>query len=50
MQRLLPTLLLALPLAVSAAPRTRLAGGVSDGDTIKARCGQRGDDEEVKVR
>ena len=43
-------LLLALPLAVSAAPRTCLVVGVSDGDTLKARCGQPGHYEELKVR
>ena len=50
MHRLLSLLLLALPLATSAAPRTCLVVGVSDGDTIKARCGQAGRYEEVKVR
>ncbi|MDM0021886.1 thermonuclease family protein [Variovorax sp. J22R187] len=50
MRRFLPLLLLALPLAVFAAPRTCLVVGVSDGDTLKARCGQPGSYEEVKVR
>ena len=43
-------LLLALPPAVTAAPRTCLVVGVSDGDTLKARCGQPGSYEEIKVR
>ena len=50
MIRSLALLLLTLPLAVSAAPRTCLVVGVSDGDTLKARCGQPGSYEEVKVR
>ena len=50
MRRLISILFLALPFAVSAAPRTCLIVGVSDGDTLKARCGQPGSYEEIKVR
>jgi endonuclease YncB( thermonuclease family) len=50
MRRLFSTFLLALPLAVFAAPRTCLVVGVVDGDTIKARCGQPGSYDEIKVR
>ena len=39
-------LLLALPLVITAAPRTCLVVGVSDGDTLRARCGQPGSYEE----
>ena len=43
--------LLALPmLARAAEPRTCLVVGVSDGDTITARCGEPGAYEQVKVR
>ena len=43
--------LLSLPvLAQAAEPRTCLVVGVSDGDTITARCGAAGDYEQVKVR
>lgn len=50
MRRLLFLLLLSLPLILHATPRTCLIVGVSDGDTLKARCGSRGNYEEVKVR
>ena len=43
-------LLLAVPLFVHAQPRACLIVGVSDGDTIKARCGGPGSYAEVKVR
>lgn len=43
-------LLLAVPLVVFAQPRDCLVVGVSDGDTIKARCGGPGSYEEIKVR
>lgn len=43
--------LIALPaLAQAAEPRTCLVVGVSDGDTITARCGAAGDYEQIKVR
>ncbi|MDR6886162.1 endonuclease YncB(thermonuclease family) [Variovorax sp. 3319] len=43
--------LLSLPvLAQAAEPRTCLVVGVSDGDTITARCGAAGDYEQIKVR
>lgn len=43
--------LLALPvLARAAEPRTCLVVGVSDGDTITARCGTAGEYEQIKVR
>lgn len=43
--------LLALPvLAQAAEPRTCLVVGVSDGDTLTARCGAAGDYEQIKVR
>jgi endonuclease YncB( thermonuclease family) len=37
-------------LAQAAEPRTCLVVGVSDGDTITARCGTVGDYEQIKVR
>jgi len=42
--------LLALPLLVQATPRHCLVVGVSDGDTIKARCGATDDYQLIKVR
>ncbi|QNK67823.1 thermonuclease family protein [Variovorax sp. PAMC26660] len=42
--------LLALPLLAAAEPRDCLVVGVSDGDTITARCGEPGAYEQVKVR
>lgn len=42
--------LCALPLLSAAAPRDCLVVGVSDGDTITARCGEPGAFEQVKVR
>jgi endonuclease YncB( thermonuclease family) len=43
--------LLSLPaLAQAAEPRTCLVVGVSDGDTITARCGGAGNYEQIKVR
>ncbi|MFV0677882.1 thermonuclease family protein [Variovorax sp. tm] len=42
--------LLALPLLAAADVRTCLVVGVSDGDTITARCGGPGAYEQVKVR
>ncbi|RRH80817.1 nuclease [Variovorax beijingensis] len=43
--------LLSLPaLAQAAEPRTCLVVGVSDGDTITARCGAAGNYEQIKVR
>ncbi|WP_409050459.1 thermonuclease family protein [Variovorax sp. 3319] len=43
--------MLSLPvLAQAAEPRTCLVVGVSDGDTITARCGAAGDYEQIKVR
>jgi endonuclease YncB( thermonuclease family) len=50
MRRLISTLLLALPFALHAAPRTCLVVGVSDGDTLTARCGVPGAFEQLKVR
>lgn len=50
MIRALLPLLLSIPLAAYAQPRQCLVVGVSDGDTIKARCGAPGSYEEVKVR
>ena len=51
MSRLLSILLLlALPLVVHAGSRTCLVVGVSDGDTLKARCGSPGNYEKIKVR
>ncbi|BEP34365.1 thermonuclease family protein [Variovorax sp. V11] len=40
----------ALPLMACAESRTCLVVGVSDGDTITARCGTAGDYEQIKVR
>lgn len=48
--RLIACLLLALPFSVQAQARTCLVVGVSDGDTLTARCGSPGDYEQVKVR
>lgn len=42
--------LLAVPLLAAAEPRDCLVVGVSDGDTITARCGEPGAYEQVKVR
>lgn len=42
--------LYALPILTAAAPRDCLVVGVSDGDTITARCGEPGAYEQVKVR
>lgn len=42
--------LLALPLLAAAEPRTCLVVGVSDGDTLTARCGAAGNFEQIKVR
>ncbi|SFP17592.1 thermonuclease family protein [Variovorax sp. 770b2] len=39
-----------LPLLAQAAPRTCLVVGVTDGDTLTARCGHIGSYEQVKVR
>ncbi|MEJ8814017.1 thermonuclease family protein [Variovorax ureilyticus] len=50
MRRLLFWLLVALPFALHATPQTCLIVGVPDGDTLKARCGQPGSYEEIKVR
>ncbi|SEB18880.1 thermonuclease family protein [Variovorax sp. YR216] len=50
MRRLLFSILLALPFTLHAAPQTCLVVGVSDGDTLKARCGRPGNYEEIKVR
>ncbi|MDP9606557.1 thermonuclease family protein [Variovorax sp. NFACC27] len=43
-------LLLAFPLLSQAAPRNCLVVGISDGDTLTARCGRIGAYERVKVR
>jgi len=48
--RALPIVLLAFPLLTQAAPRTCLVVGISDGDTLTARCGRIGAYERVKVR
>lgn len=48
--RALAAFLLALPLIASAEQRTCLVVGVSDGDTLTARCGGPGSYEQVKVR
>jgi endonuclease YncB( thermonuclease family) len=52
--RFRPTFLLSvflsLPLLAQAAPRTCLVVGVTDGDTLTARCGRIGSYEQVKVR
>ncbi len=50
MPRLLLSILLTLPLALHAAPRTCLIVGVTDGDTLKARCGAPGHYEALRVR
>ena len=50
MLRFLACTFLLLPLALQAAPRTCLIVGISDGDTLKARCGTPGHYEEIKVR
>ena len=42
--------LLALPLLVAAETRTCLVVGVSDGDTLTARCGASGSYEQINVR
>jgi endonuclease YncB( thermonuclease family) len=42
--------LLCLPLLTAAEPRTCLVVGVSDGDTLTARCGAPGAFEQIKVR
>jgi len=47
---LLPGLLAFLPLLAQAAPRACLVVGISDGDTLTARCGERGGYEQVRVR
>jgi endonuclease YncB( thermonuclease family) len=47
---LLPGLLAFLPLLAQAAPRACLVVGISDGDTLTARCGERGAYERVRVR
>lgn len=48
--KLLTGTLLTLPLIAAADVRTCLVVGVSDGDTITARCGTAGSYEQVKVR
>ena len=49
--RFFPVICLALlPLLSQSAPRTCLVVGISDGDTLTARCGRFGSYEEVKVR
>ena len=50
MRQLLAILLLTLPLAIHATPQTCLVVGVSDGDTLKARCGPGGSYKAIKVR
>ena len=47
---LLPGLLALVPLLSHAAPRNCLIVGVTDGDTLTARCGRIGAYEQVKVR
>lgn len=42
--------LLAFPLLAQAAPRNCLIVGVTDGDTLTARCGRIGAYEQIKVR
>ncbi|AVQ81632.1 thermonuclease family protein [Variovorax sp. PMC12] len=41
---------LLVPLLAAAEPRTCLVVGVSDGDTLTARCGTVGNYEQIKVR
>ncbi|KQW64658.1 thermonuclease family protein [Variovorax sp. Root411] len=48
--RALPIFLLAFPLLTQAASRSCLVVGISDGDTLTARCGRLGAYERVKVR
>lgn len=48
--RALFAVLLALPLLAAADVRTCLVVGVSDGDTLTARCGAAGNYEQIKVR
>lgn len=50
MRALALAVLATLPLLAEAQPRTCLVVGVSDGDTITARCGEPGAYEQVKVR
>lgn len=52
MPRFLSILLVsfALPFAAQAAPRNCLVVGVSDGDTLKVRCGSAADFRQIKVR
>lgn len=50
MRLVLLCFLLALPFTIHAASRTCLVVGVSDGDTLKARCGTRDRYEVVRVR
>lgn len=50
MRRLVFTLFLTLPFALHAAPRTCLVVGVTDGDTLTARCPGTGGYERLKVR
>lgn len=42
--------LLVFPFLAQAGPRTCLVVGISDGDTLTARCGERGGYEQVRVR
>lgn len=46
----LAALLASACLAAASEPRSCLVVGVSDGDTITARCGAAGDYEQIKVR
>jgi endonuclease YncB( thermonuclease family) len=48
--RLLVCLFLAVPIAASAQPQRCLIVGISDGDTVTARCGTQGAYQQVKVR
>ena len=50
MRRLFLALFFALPFALHAAPRTCLVVGVTDGDTLTARCPRPGGYERLKVR
>ncbi|KIQ26871.1 nuclease [Variovorax paradoxus] len=45
-----PLVLFSFPLLAQAEPRTCLIVGVTDGDTLTARCGHIGSYEQVKVR